>query len=77
MEKVKKVVNEEVEAVQITKAELIDLTSKICAEVFTAGMDNDEPEMAFAISDICVKFSAQLVGRIFDENDKNEESEEN
>lgn len=76
MEKIKKVVREEVEAVQITKEEFIEVASKGCAKLFKALMEDDFDGAMF-VSETCAKFSAYLVGEIFDENDKNEEREEN
>jgi hypothetical protein len=77
MEKVKKIVNEsrEVDAVQITKKEFVDITAKECANVFMQLSHSDNIDVLdILVPLVCAKFSANVMNTIF--GDKNEESED-
>lgn len=77
MEKVKKIVNEsrEVDAVQITRQEFVDITSTECVNIFNElSHIGDRCIVDILIPMICAKFSAHVMRTIFD--DKNEESED-
>lgn len=77
MEKVKKIVNEsrEVDAVQITRQEFVDIASKECVNAFNElSHIGDSSIVDILIPMVCAKFSAHLMRTIF--GDKNEESED-
>lgn len=75
MEKVKKVVKEEVEAVQITRMEFAHIAAQECTDMLMAFTDEGEPSpLDTVLPLVCAKYAAHLMARIFD--DKNEESEE-
>lgn len=77
MNKVKAV--REVEVVQITQDEFVQIASEECTKMFLAMSSNDENDMDCIILPMtCATYAAHLCARIFaDNNDKNEESEEN
>lgn len=77
MEKVKKIVNDsrEVDAVQITKKEFVDITAKECANMFTQLSNSGEKGVEdILLPIICAKYAAHIMARIF--ADDNEESED-
>lgn len=79
MEKIKKVIKEEVTAVQITKEEFVNIAAKECTNVFLQMANSGEPsELDVLVPMACAKFAAQLTVKIFEtDNEENEEREEN
>lgn len=79
MEKIKKVIKEEVTAVQITKDEFVSIAANECKEVFLQMASYGEPsELDVLVPMACAKFAAHLTARIFEtDNEENEEREEN
>ena len=75
MEKVKKVIKEEVEAVQITRDEFVQLAAQECADMTMEFLDNDMPdEFGIILPLVCSKYAAHLAVKIFG-NDKEEKRE--
>lgn len=77
MEKVKKVISEEVVAVNITEEEFAQLAAEECTKVLMDSMSDDDDPVGFSLymSMTCAKYAAHLMDRIF-HNDEKEESED-
>lgn len=79
MERIKKIVKEEVVAVQITKEEFVKIASEECKEMFLELSSTGEPsEMDILYPMACAEFAGHLAAKIFHTtDDENEEREEN